>query len=106
MNILVNDPERVSLSLHVPLYLVVKHVHVYVIHHINIVVQSGKPSWQLIVEYFGREILLPGSEQLDRARLGKIVFGDEEKRRKLNSFTHPYIQRAILWQVLKNFLKG
>ena len=58
------------------------------------------------MEHFGREILLPGSEQLDRAKLGSIVFGDEEKRRKLNSFTHPHIQKAILWQVLKNFLKG
>lgn len=69
-------------------------------------VQPGKPSWKLIVNYFGQEILLQGSEQLDRAKLGKLVFGNEEKRRKLNSFTHPYIQRVMLWQIVKNFLKG
>lgn len=74
--------------------------------HFTTVVLPGKPSWRLIVRYFGREILVAGSEQLDRAKLGKIVFENEEKRSKLNSFTHPYIQRAMLWQVVKFFLKG
>ena len=44
----------------------------------------------------------PGG-RIDRSKLGEVVFGDEAKRRKLNSFTHPRImeeakiqERAIL----------
>jgi len=43
-----------------------------------------------IVENFGAEILQPNGE-LDRAKLGAIVFGDEAKRQLLNSIVHPLV---------------
>lgn len=54
------------------------------------VVASGTDGWRLIVEQFGSNILLPNNE-IDRAKLGAIVFADEEKRQLLNSIVHPLV---------------
>ena len=59
----------------------------------------------MIVDNFGQEILLEDGH-IDRKKLGQIVFQDEGKRRVLNRCTHPFIQRAMIWQVLKYFLQG
>src|SRR4051812_46201801 len=57
------------------------------------VVAAGSSGLRAVVEAFGDQILqLDG--MLDRARLGAIVFGDEEKRLLLNSILHPYIIAA------------
>ncbi len=45
---------------------------------------------QKIVENFGAEILQPNGE-LDRIKLGVIVFADERKRQLLNSIVHPLV---------------
>lgn len=42
-----------------------------------------KVVWKVIVSNFGRDILLL-SDEIDREKLGKIVFGDEVKRKILN----------------------
>lgn len=52
--------------------------------------EPGMPVWQDIVNYFGKEILQKDG-RLDRSKLGQMVFNDEAKRLKLNSFTHPRI---------------
>jgi len=54
------------------------------------VVEPGKPAWKDIVEYFGRQILQE-DESIDRKKLSGVVFRDMEKRKKLESFTHPRI---------------
>ncbi len=46
-----------------------------------------------IVENFGAEILQPDGE-LDRAKLGAIVFENETKRQLLNSIVHPLVITA------------
>lgn len=46
-----------------------------------------------IVENFGTEILQPNGE-LDRIKLGAIVFGDGVKRQLLNSIVHPLVIEA------------
>jgi dephospho-CoA kinase len=56
-------------------------------------VVAGKPGLQAVVEAFGLEILQPDGT-LDRARLGALVFADEEKRLLLNSILHPFIIAA------------
>ncbi len=56
----------------------------------KIVVEPGLPAWQDIVRYFGKGIL-QADRRIDRSKLGEAVFSDEEKRQKLNSFTHPHI---------------
>lgn len=54
------------------------------------VVTPGTLGWQLIIERFGSNILLPNNE-IDRAKLGAIVFADEQKRQLLNSIVHPLV---------------
>lgn len=58
------------------------------------VVEPEKPAWADIVRKFGPGIL--GADgAIDRRRLGKIVFGDEGKRRLLMDITHPRIKEAV-----------
>ena len=62
------------------------------------VVEPGKPAWQEIVDYFGKQILAE-DDNLDRKKLSAIVFSDFEKRKKLESFTHPRIHEEFVKQV-------
>ncbi|MEO6588311.1 MAG: dephospho-CoA kinase, partial [Pyrinomonadaceae bacterium] len=57
------------------------------------VVAAGTKGLQMIVEKFGEEILQPNGE-LDRAKLGAIVFADEAKRQLLNSIVHPIVHET------------
>ena len=57
------------------------------------VVAKGSKGLALIVEKFGAEILTDTGE-LDRAAMGALVFGDEEKRLLLNSIVHPLVFEA------------
>lgn len=71
----------------------------------HVVVEPGRAAWKMIVNNFGYDILLEDGH-IDRKKLGQIVFQDEARRQILNRCTHPYIQRAMLWQVVKHFLRG
>jgi dephospho-CoA kinase len=67
------------------------------------VVEPGKPAWNDIVHWFGREVLLP-DETLNRPALGAIVFTDPEQRKKLESFVHPRIseeQKKMLSEIAR-----
>ena len=54
------------------------------------VVAKGTDGLSEIVRRFGDEILLDDGE-LDRKKMGEIVFGDAEKRELLNSIIHPRV---------------
>ncbi|RUO97053.1 dephospho-CoA kinase [Jimgerdemannia flammicorona] len=69
------------------------------------VVQPGRRAYQLIVKRFGRDILLPDGN-IDRQKLGSIVFADPEKRKMLNQCTHQYIRFEILRQFFSYWLAG
>ena len=56
--------------------------------------QKGNISYQLIVEYFGRDILMDDGE-IDRKKLADHVFNNKEALEKLNSLTHPYVKDEI-----------
>ena len=49
----------------------------------------GTLVWEEIVKTFGNEVLLPDN-QIDRKKLGAIVFYDKKKLEFLNSIVHPY----------------
>jgi dephospho-CoA kinase len=49
---------------------------------------------QEIVAAFGSEILTPGRE-IDRPKLGQIVFGNHEALARLNNIMHPWVYRAV-----------
>jgi dephospho-CoA kinase len=54
------------------------------------VVLPGTPGLNAVVKQFGNEVL-HADGTLDRKRLAAIVFGDEEKRQRLNAILHPLI---------------
>ena len=54
------------------------------------VVLPGAAGLKSVVEEFGEEVLNPDGT-LDRKQLGALVFGDEEKRQRLNHILHPFI---------------
>jgi len=56
----------------------------------RVVVEPGRPAFNQIVEFFGKQVLGEDGD-LDRKKLSDIVFSDMEKRKKLESFTHPAI---------------
>ena len=62
--------------------------------------KSGTPTYDKIVSAFGERILDPGGE-IDRKRLGQIVFSDADERSRLNALTHPEVHTAILQRIFE-----
>ena len=54
------------------------------------VVAKGTPGLEAVVAAFGPELLTPDGE-LDRPAMGRLVFGDEEARRRLEGIVHPLV---------------
>lgn len=54
------------------------------------VVAKGSAGLSAVVSAFGEDILTPTGD-LDRKKMGSIVFGDETKRLLLNSIIHPLV---------------
>ena len=50
-------------------------------------------TWQRVVEAFGREILTGGNE-IDRKKLGEIVFNNSQALERLNQIMHPGMHRV------------
>ena len=69
------------------------------------VVEPHTRAYCQIVSFFGNEVIKPDGT-LDRPKLGRIIFNDESKRRKLNSIVHPAVSRAMIWMVIKHWLSG
>ncbi|MFB6467728.1 dephospho-CoA kinase [Cytobacillus sp. Hz8] len=61
----------------------------------RLAVEKGEPAYFEIIEYFGEDVLLDDGS-IDRAKLGSIIFHDEEKRLKLNSIVHPAVRKRML----------
>ncbi|MGG0728257.1 dephospho-CoA kinase [Bacillus paramycoides] len=58
------------------------------------VVERGKLAYNKIVEVFGTEVLQKDGE-LDRPKLGSVVFYNEEKRLQLNKIVHPAVREEM-----------
>jgi dephospho-CoA kinase len=54
------------------------------------VYEPGSPGFDAVVHEFGAGYVLDG--RIDRARLGALVFGDEDARRRLNAIVHPLVR--------------
>ncbi|MFY9175929.1 MAG: dephospho-CoA kinase [Caldicoprobacterales bacterium] len=67
------------------------------------IVQKGLPAWQQIRDEFGEEYLLPNGE-INRKKLGELVFSHPGALAKLNNITHPAIKARIEDQI--NHLKA
>lgn len=70
------------------------------------VVDPGTRAYGKILETFGKEVpeLINSDLSLNRAALGKAVFGNKENLKKLNSIVHPAVRREIFWQLFKAYI--
>ncbi len=68
------------------------HIDTDILGH-NIILKPNKAYYE-IIEAFGSGILKPDGE-IDRKKLGKIVFSDSDKLNKLCSITHPQIVERV-----------
>lgn len=55
-------------------------------------------TWREVVEAFGEEILQPSGE-IDRRKLGSIVFADPRQLTRLNGIMHPRMARMVAQQI-------
>ena len=59
----------------------------------RIAIEPGSSGFDEVVAAFGKEILTEGD--IDRQKLGKIVFKDAAKRKQLEAIVHPRVQEAL-----------
>lgn len=59
------------------------------------VVEPGRSAYQAVIKQFGEDILLENG-QINRPKLGSIVFADKEKREQLNQIVHPAVRQEML----------
>jgi dephospho-CoA kinase len=58
-------------------------------------IKKGNKAYQPVIEAFGQEIL-DGSGEINRVKLGKIVFQDATRRQTLNQIVHPGVFESAL----------
>lgn len=68
------------------------------------VTAPGSEGLAQIVEAFGREYVRETGE-LDRARMGELVFSDAGQRERLNAIVHPKV-RARMWERAREYVNG
>ncbi|MBI4497779.1 MAG: dephospho-CoA kinase [Chloroflexi bacterium] len=61
--------------------------------------------WQEVVDAFGRDILGPNDE-IDRRKLGPLVFGNPEALQRLNAIVHPWMYRRMEQMIQEERAKG
>ena len=57
-------------------------------------IRPGEPAYDRVVARFGREIVGPGGE-VDRRRLGEVVFQRPAERAALEAIIHPEVIKAL-----------
>lgn len=67
--------------------------------------KKGTSCYKKIVEEFGTHILGEDKE-LDRNKLGEIVFSDEKKRERLNEIVHPEVKRWVRKDISQKEAEG
>ena len=67
--------------------------------------EPGEPAYEEIRKKFGPDVFHENG-QLDREKLGQIIFSCSDKRQLLNSIIHPAIKKRMLWEVLLYFMRG
>ncbi|KAK8954707.1 hypothetical protein KSP39_PZI002621 [Platanthera zijinensis] len=69
------------------------------------VVRKGTPGLRKVAIAFGDDVLLENGE-INRSRLGQIIFSDPAKRKLLNRLLAPHISSSIFWEIVKLWVKG
>lgn len=69
------------------------------------VVEPGTSTLNKIRAAFGDAVITSGGA-LDRPALGKIIFNNEQERKKLNAIIHPAIRKRLAWLLFKYWIQG
>jgi dephospho-CoA kinase len=69
------------------------------------IIQKNGGAYKQVLSVFGDRILAPDGE-IDRLALGKIVFNNPEALKRLNSITHPAIDKKINEDIKNGRLRG
>lgn len=80
------------------LHLLEEKYQAYIVETDKLAHELMKPgcfAYNKIVEHFGMEILLE-DKNIDRTRLGRIVFCDEKELIALNDIVHPVVKQYII----------
>ncbi len=59
------------------------------------VYQPGTPVWEQVVRAFGRQVL-GKDDQIDRRKLGQVVFSEPGALDRLDAITHPPMRQAMI----------
>ncbi len=59
----------------------------------------GQRAYQKIIDTFGSEIKYSYGEEIDRAKLSKLVFQDKKKLEQLNQIIHPLVKEFVLEKI-------
>ncbi len=57
-------------------------------------IAKGAPGYQKVIDTFGKWIVDAGGE-IDRAKLGRLVFNDPEALQQLEMIVHPLVEQAV-----------
>jgi dephospho-CoA kinase len=60
-------------------------------------IEPGSSGFDEVVATFGEKVLRDG--EIDRAKLGEIVFKDAQQRKKLEAIIHPRVQEALAQKI-------
>lgn len=71
----------------------------------RLVVEPGSPVLSEIKDAFGEDVIMEDG-QLNRAKLGDLIFNDIEKRQQLNGIIHPAVRKEMLRQKEEWITKG
>jgi dephospho-CoA kinase len=63
----------------------------------RLAVKTGEPAYIQIVKEFGSNLIMPNGE-IDRQKLGSIIFHDDKKRQRLNQIVHPEVRKRMTKQ--------
>lgn len=66
----------------------------------HLAIEKGNTGYQKVINLFGTGILNTQGE-IDRKILGGIVFGNEEKLKKLNEIIHPWVKDYLAEDIAK-----
>lgn len=63
--------------------------------------EKGTESYQEIIKFFSDEILLTNN-QINRKKLGRIIFANSQKRKILNDIVHPRVWETVKREIAKH----
>ncbi len=66
---------------------------------------KGTKTYYEVIQFFSNEILLTNKE-INRKKLGRVIFTNPKKRKKLNEIVHPKVRDEVNEQIKKYEEKG